>query len=48
MKIKIRKEGEQSYVEKLKNGELEDMEIELDIETINLGVGFIGVPDMKI
>ncbi|MEN6516010.1 MAG: ATP-dependent protease ATPase subunit HslU [Fervidobacterium sp.] len=33
--------------EKLKNGELEDMEIELDIEISQPGVGFIGVPDME-
>ena len=33
--------------EKLKNGALEDMEIELDIEISQPGVGFIGVPDME-
>jgi len=33
--------------EKLKNGELEDMEIELDVEISQPGVGFIGVPDME-
>lgn len=33
--------------EKLKNGELEDVEIEIDIEMSQPGVGFIGVPDME-
>lgn len=33
--------------EKLKNGELEDVEIESDIEMSKPGVGFIGVPDME-
>ncbi|MGQ9855455.1 MAG: ATP-dependent protease ATPase subunit HslU [Fervidobacterium sp.] len=33
--------------EKLKNGELEDMEIEIDIETSTPGVGFVGIPDME-
>ncbi|WP_448376733.1 ATP-dependent protease ATPase subunit HslU [Fervidobacterium sp.] len=33
--------------EKLANGELEDMEIEIDIEVNQPGVGFVGMPDME-
>jgi len=33
--------------EKLRNGELEDMEIEIDVEVSQPGVGFIGMPDME-
>lgn len=32
---------------KLEDGELEDMEIEIDIEVSQPGVGFVGVPDME-
>lgn len=33
--------------EKLRNGELEDLEIEIDVEVSNTGIGFIGIPDME-
>jgi len=33
--------------EKLRNGELEDMEIELDVEVQQPGIGFVGIPDME-
>ncbi|MFN6991240.1 MAG: ATP-dependent protease ATPase subunit HslU [Fervidobacterium sp.] len=33
--------------EKLRNGELEDLDIEIDVEVSNTGVGFIGIPDME-
>jgi ATP-dependent HslUV protease ATP-binding subunit HslU len=33
--------------EKLANGEIEDMEIEIDIEVNQPGVGFVGMPDME-
>ncbi|MCX7653346.1 MAG: ATP-dependent protease ATPase subunit HslU [Fervidobacterium sp.] len=32
---------------KLEDGELEDMEIELDIEISQPGIGFVGIPDME-
>lgn len=33
--------------EKLRNGELEDLEIELDVEVQQPGIGFVGIPDME-